>query len=240
MSNRTFPKPPQTEDVVVSEKAVLHDEDLSFILDTCLKESHRRDPNIIKFITSYIQCRDPKQAAHEAGLPMSAGYSLRNRKDINEAITKITDTAVMKYGLDPAEIVEKVKSVAFVDPADLVDEDGVIYENLRDIPPEARRAIKKFKVKNLYSSDPNGMKVVIGKLVEVEMWDKLKANEFLGREKNLFKETKKIEHDVTTNMKDLLLESADRAEARRLAMREQDVVEMRDVGRSDDGDGTAE
>ncbi len=51
------------------------------------------------------------------------------------------------------------------------------------------------------------MKIVIGELIEVEVWDKLKSLEFLGREKDLFKETKKIEHDVTTNMASLLLAS---------------------------------
>ena len=79
--------------------------------------------------------------------------------------------------------------------------------SMREIAPEIRRGIKKFKAKNLYESDPNGMKVLVGQLIEVEFWDKLKAIEMLGREKDIFKETRKIEHDVTGRMADVLLES---------------------------------
>jgi predicted DNA-binding helix-hairpin-helix protein len=143
---------------------------------------------------------------------------LLNRKDVQECLAKITETAVLKYGLDPNEIVEKVKDVAYVDPAMLVDpKTGACYENMHDIPIEARRAIKKFVVENLYEKDHNGINVCIGRVVKVEMWDRLKAAEMLGREVNLFKETVVQQHDVTGNMKDILLESRKRAEERQLA-----------------------
>ena len=58
------------------------------------------------------------------------------------------------------------------------------------------------------------MKYVTGRIIEVEFWDKLKAAELLGREKDIFKETRKIELDATENMKDILLGGVDRANER--------------------------
>jgi hypothetical protein len=56
------------------------------------------------------------------------------------------------------------------------------------------------------------MKVLAGQIIEVEFWDKMKAVELLGREKDIFKESKKITHDLTANMSSVLLESKKRAE----------------------------
>jgi hypothetical protein len=74
--------------------------------------------------------------------------------------------------------------------------------------------VKKFRAKNLYDTDPNGMRVCIGQLIEVEFWDKGKSIELLGREENLFTEKKQIQHDVTQNMASFLLDSSKRADER--------------------------
>jgi hypothetical protein len=118
---------------------------------------------------------------------------------------------VQKYGYDAYEVIERVKEISIIDPVCFENPDGTYKTHLSQIDPEARRAIKKFKVKNMYGEDPNGMRTVVGQLVEVELYDKLKGLELLGREKNILKETKKVEHDVTSNMANLLLESKKRA-----------------------------
>lgn len=187
--------------------------DTSFILRTTLIPQHREDPNVLAFIREYLLCRSTAQAAKACGLTTRDGENLRRRPDIHEAITQITEQAVLKHGYDAGEIIERVKEIVNIDPAEFENADGTFKESLNDIPPEARRAIKKFKAKNLYGQDPNGMKVVVGKLIEVEFWDKLKSVELLGREKNLFKETKVHEHNITANMSNTLLESKKRAEA---------------------------
>lgn len=220
---RQFPKPTR---LGTAPKEDFTPEDVTFILNTNLRPEHLESPKVMAFISAYLMCRDMPQSAREAGLTRNQGRMLLNRKDIHAAIRKVTEIAVVKYGLDPDEIVEKVKEVAFFDPIDCVREDGTAIENIRDIPAHARRALKKMKVKNLYEKDPNGMPIVTGKLVEYEFFDKLKANEFLGREKGLFKETKVTEHDVTTNMRDVLLESKDRAEERMKRAREDDTIDV--------------
>jgi hypothetical protein len=164
------------------------------------------------FIKSYLHCRDIKQAGLESGLTYYSGTKIRNSPDVQQAIQMLTEKAILRDGLDVGEIIQKVKEIMQIDIADFENEDGSYKTSLKDIPPETRRAVKKFRVKNTYGEDPNGMMIKTGEIIEVELWDKMKSIELLGREKGIFKETKKIEHDVTNNMKEILLESKNRAE----------------------------
>lgn len=207
----SFPKPPNTDDK--PSGAVTLDETQHILKQTLLPE-HHGDPNVLRFISSYMRCRDVRQAAREAGLHPNSGTVLRSRPDIHSAITALTTKSMMKYGFDAAEVIEKVKEIAGIDLIEFQNEDGTYKKSLNDVSPEARRAIKKLKVRNTYETDPNGMKIYTGEIIEIEVWDKMKAVELLGREKEIFKETKKVEHDITGNMKDLLLDSRRRADAR--------------------------
>ena len=193
-------------------KEPMHKDDVTWILDTTLSRTSKKNPRVTEFILKYMKCRDVAQAAKEAGIKPGMGKDWFNRRDINDAINRITRTAILKYDLEAEQIVERVKEIAFVDPAAVFRADGTCIENMNEIPPEVRRTIKKFEVKNLYEKDPNGMAVVVGKLIKVEMWDKLKSAELLGREVNIFKETVVQQHDLTNNMRDVLLEAGERAE----------------------------
>ncbi len=209
------PLPPLPEIKTVSGR--LTEDETSFILQTTLKPIHHDDPNVLRFIACYINCRDTRQAAREAGLDPRSGVNLRNRPDIYAAITKLTEKSVMKYGFDASEVIEKVKEIAGIDPIEFENADGSYKTKLSEIAPESRRAIKKFKCKNIYGHDPNGMHIVTGQIIEVELWDKMKAIEFLGREKDLFVEKKKVEHDVSGKMASILLDSERRAEQRQIS-----------------------
>lgn len=184
------------------------------VISKTLKPIHATDPNILRFIDNYLYCRDAKQAARLSGLNGKDGTNLMNRKDIAKCIQKITALAIRKYGYDAEEVVERVKEVAFVDPAEVQNPDGSFISALRDIPSEVRRAIKKMKVKNLWGEDPNGVKEIVGEIIEIEFWDKMKAVELLAREKSTFKATSVVEHGVSKDMRDILLASTKMADAR--------------------------
>jgi len=190
---------------------IVTETELSYILRKHLRPVEIANSNLVKFITSFVNCRDVKQASRDAGIQVREGRNLRNRPSVFLAISEITEKALLKHGYDASEVIERVKEILSIDPVELENEDGSFKKSLKDVPPEARRSIKKFKAKNLYGTDANGIAIVIGELIEVEFWDKMKAAELLGREKNIFKETKKIEHDLTVNMSSVLLESKKRA-----------------------------
>lgn len=231
---RGIPQPPKEKPIDTST-AVEVDE-VTFILDTTLLPHHATDPKVVTFISRYLLCRHTAQAARESGLAAADGRYLIQRPDIYTAIRKITDRAIMKHGYDAGEVIERVKEMSDVDPGDLQDPaTGEIVENLHRLPVATRRAIKKFKAKNIYETDPNGIPRVVGKMIEVEFHDKMRANELLGREKDLFVEKKKVEHGVSADMKSVLLDSKRLAQefiAEQIA-----APEMKDVTPSGEDDG---
>lgn len=211
----SFPLPPAKPKI---PKGELTENEQGFILDATLKPKHRKDASVIKFIESFVRCRSIQQASGEAGIHRKLGHMIRHRADVANCIQKITDKSTIKYGFDASEIYERVKEVVEFDPIDLQNPDGTFKNNLHAIEPEARRNLKKLKVKNLYNQveDLNGMKskIIIGEVIEYEFYDKLKAAELAGKEKEMFKNTTKVEHSVTKDMASVLLASAKRADDR--------------------------
>jgi len=207
----SFPKPP-----VVKSDGKLTENESSFILNDCLKPKHRKDATVLAFIDSFIKCKSIAQASEECNIHKSLGYQYRHRKDIANAIQKLIDKSAVKHGFDASEIIERVKEFVDFDPISVQNPDGTYKSNLHDVDPEARRSIKKLKVKNLYkqTEDMNGMKkkIIIGEVIEYEFYDKLKASELVGKEKELFKNVTKVEHGITKDMASILLDSAKRAD----------------------------
>lgn len=212
----------------------LTDNETAFILKSTLRPDQHEDPKVLLFIKNYLICRSARQAARESGLAPQVGDVLRMKPEIHACIEAITQKAVMKYGYDASELVERTKELANVDLAAFENPDGSFKTHLSQLDPDVRRAVKKFKCKNMWGEDANGMKIVTGQLIEVELWDKLKAIDMLAREKNIFKETRKVEHDVTQQMASLLLDSQKRGQERRIeAARDVEPV-MEIEGRVDD------
>lgn len=211
---KSFPSPPTTfkqaiEKEVADQKAEVTDTE---IMIRHLKPNHQKDPKVIKFIYAYIEYRDHKVAARKVGLHISDGRALLRRPDIAKTIYHISKQAFHKFQLDAEEIVESVKDVAFFDPIDLQRPDGTFVDNLSELDPSTRKAIKKMVVKNNYDIDENGIKTLNGKVITYEFWDKMKGLELLGNEKKIFKQTTVVEKDIGSNMRDLLLASKRRAE----------------------------
>lgn len=232
MSVPLAPKKPGTESPPPAAPAIetvngkLSENEANVILRATLLPEHREDPNVLRFISAYMRCRHAGQAAEEAGLPARAGANLRNRPDIHLAITRLSEKSVNKYGFDASEVVERVKEVSEIDLVVFENPDGTWKNRLSDIPPEARRAIKKIKVKNCFDTDANGMRIVTGEIIEIEVWDKMKGLELLGREKNTFKDTKVVEHNISRNMADTLLEASRRADERLAQLTGEPVLEI--------------
>lgn len=210
----TFPvpkglKPPRKQDGKLTEN------EYDLILTTCLRFEDRSDPVKIAFIESFIRCKNISQASSECGIATSLGYSWRHRKDIANVIQKLIDRSTVKHGFDSSEILERAKEAVDFDPIDLQNSDGTWKNNLHDIRPEARRWITKIKAKNIYQSskDINGItrKIIIGEVIEYEWDKKAKYIELVGREKEMFKSTTKIEHGPTKEMAQILLDSNRRA-----------------------------
>lgn len=196
----------------------LTENESGYILDTCLKPKHRKDERMIAFIEAFVRCKSIPQASAEVGIAKGIGYSWRHRKDVANCIQKLIDKSVIKYGFDSSEIFERVKEAVEFDPIAMQNPDGTFKSNMWDIEPEARRCIKKLKVRDLWQrkEDINGIKqkIIVGEVIEYEFYDKIKAAELVGKEKEMFKNTTKVEHTITKDMESILLESAQRGQKR--------------------------
>lgn len=212
---KPFPLPPKMP-VPADTSGELTENEYSFILDSTLKPKHRRDPSITAFIESFIRCKSIEQASAECDIHNRLGYQYRHRKDIANAIQKLIDKSTVKHGFDGSEIIQRVKEVVDFDPIAVQNADGSYKSNLHDIEPEARRCIKKLKVKNIYKQieDLNGMKtqIIVGEIIEYDFYDRLKAAELVGPEKNVLVKKHKVEHALTKDMASILLDSVKRAD----------------------------
>lgn len=215
--------------ITPSKDATLTEDESSFILDTTLKDKHRTDPTVLAFIDSFIRCKNIAQASAECNVAPSVGYKWRHQKDIALAIQKLIDKSSIKYGFDASEIIERTKEMVDFDPIEMQNPDGSFKSNLHDIAPEARRNLKKMKCRNIWGEqeDLNGVtrKIIIGELIEYEFYDKQKAIELVGKEKDMFKTTSKVIHEVSENMASILLDATKRGERASLEMQKpRDVV----------------
>jgi hypothetical protein len=196
----------------------LQSEAMSEVVQECLTPKHAADPTVLLFIGNYLACREVGQAAKASDITLNDGKWMLRQPDIYKCILKLTEMAVEKFGFSAAEVVERVKEIAFLDPAELENENGTYKKSLRDIPPHLRRGLKKLKVKNIFEEDHNGIPQFKGEIIEYEFWDKLRANELLSRDKDVFKKTTVVQHEVGKNARSLLLDSNKRAADRQLSM----------------------
>lgn len=232
---------PTTSDTTVAKKpsGKLTENEYGYILDTTLKPKNRKDPKMIAFIESFVRCKNIAQASAETGINKKIGFGWRHRVDIARCIQKMIDKSTVKHGFDGSEILERVKEVVDFDPIMMVNPDGTYKNDLNDIEPEARRSLKKLKVKNLWGDakpDMNGIvnKLIVGEIIEYEFYDKLKAAELVGKEKEMFKNTTKVEHGVTKDMANLLLESAKRADKQITMMNDKNIIDVTPIQESDE------
>lgn len=128
------------------------------------------------------------QAAIRAGYsPQSArtqASDLLALPEVQDRVAELAEDRNKKLELDANDIIIELLRMLTADPLNYVDADGVV-KNLKDMPVDARRAIKEFYV------DTTGTGVVTR--THVKFWSKEKAAELLGKHLTLFKDVLKVE-----------------------------------------------
>lgn len=229
MTKQSFPLPPSVETIevkAVTLEAKIEKPTVDQIISETLTPLHRADVNILRFINAMILHQSPTRAAKEIGLNPKDGKNLLLRADIAETIARINKTAVDRFGYTADEVMERMKELAFVDPADCERPGGGYHNSMNKIPIQTRYAIKKFVVKNIYELDPNGVRTgkVLGEIIEIQFHDKVKPLENLGPEKNVLKKSVTVEHELGKGARNVLLSSVDRAQER-IALAARDVTD---------------
>lgn len=218
-------KAPEIKIPVKDSWGILSEEESGFILRTLLTKKHYEDVRCLQFVATYLECNNVSEAARAAGLKPSQGRYLRGRPDIHNAIVKLREKAVLKFGFDAEEVVAGVREMTLVDPLEIYDDNGALRP-LKEWPAHARRSLKKIETKELFGEDENGIQTVVGYIRKVEFYDKLKASEMLGSEVDTFKKTVKHEVGPTKQMADILLNAEARAEQRAIERSKREMIDV--------------
>src|SRR5665213_4447363 len=131
--------PPQGFDPDMNKLA---DEEVDFILKQYLLPRQYSDPKVVRFILAYLTSRSCPEAAEAAGMERAKGTYWRSRPEIHASIEALTAKAVMKYGYDATEVMERLRRYAMVDPIAFQNPDGSFKTHLSQIDPEWRVCIK--------------------------------------------------------------------------------------------------
>lgn len=184
------------------------DRKMDEIINNTLLLEHALNPKIPEFIKNYLTYHNLADAARASRLDIKEARRIINKGDVQDAIKAITSKWAKTTGFDSDELLERVNEVSTIDPADLFNFDGTI-KDLHSLPRSLSRTIKKIKYKEFTETSPDGMELKVGRIVDIEFHDKLKATELLGKHLSMFKDKVEHTHDIGKNMSDILLKRAE-------------------------------
>lgn len=141
-----------------------------------------------------------KKAAEEAGFlnPTKALGDLLAKEPVREAIMRRQAEIRDKTDVRVVQVVEEVARVAFFDPRVMFN-DNQTLRSIKDLPPEAARCIKDFKVVERIVPRDDGTEVTV-RTVEVKLHDKMSALHQLALHLGFYKDQGKDTGDGTTNL----------------------------------------
>lgn len=116
-----------------------------------------------------------------------------------------------QFEVTEERLIQEAACLAFLDPADLFDEDGAPLP-IQEIPEEARRTIAGIDINDIWKGPP-GNKVYCGTLKRFKVGNKLQAIEFLAKIKQLL--LTKVEVSASNDLADMLAEARGRVARRK-------------------------
>jgi phage terminase small subunit len=154
-----------------------------------------------RFVLEYIKDYNGLQAALRAGSSkVSAGViacNLLKRINIQQAIEAYEKGLATRFINTKEKVLKEMSLLAHSDLKDFLTADGELrIKNLRDLPPQITRAIKRFRVHTTtrrlkrQSDDGNPGDEIIEQKVDFELYDKKGALDRMGQELGIFRDTK--------------------------------------------------
>jgi len=181
-------------------------------LDIALDEFNLTDLQR-RFVQEYITNGNVATAAyktvHSRGEGMNRttlnkeAQKLRKHSAVDAAIRKIIGHNMTRFMITNERILQEMACVAFLDPADLLEDDGSV-KPIHEMPEEARRAISGLDVSEIWDG-PRGERQVVGTLKKLGITSKMKALSELARIRNMI--TDKVELSASDDLAQLLLKA---------------------------------
>lgn len=149
-------------------------------------------PKQQRFVAEYLIDLNATQAAIRAGYSAKTakaqGSRLLTNVDVQKAVDAGKARQLQTADLSAARVLEEYRRLGFSDIGDVFDETGR-FRSLKEMPPAVRAALASVKVtkKNLVAGDG-----VMEDVVEIRLWDKVRALGDLAKHFGLLKES--VEH----------------------------------------------
>lgn len=149
-----------------------------------------------RFCEEYLIDLNATKAAERAKFSKkSAGqqaYQLLQKKEIQERITELQQARSKRTEIEADTVLIRLDQIGGVDIAECFTKDGTL-KNVHDIPKELRQCIASIEVLEVEEWDPGSKeKIKIGETKKIKFWDKIKANELIGKHKKLW--TERVDH----------------------------------------------
>ena len=124
------------------------------------QDNPRRD----RFVQLYLKLGNATEAAKQAGYSAKTAYSqgarLLKDVEIQSQLQKLRNKVEDKASVSLAEVVQAIKEIAFLDPAELYDETGA-PKRLSAMSKEARRAVASLKTTTYNEGSGDGVQELV-------------------------------------------------------------------------------
>ena len=155
------------------------------------------------FVSEYIKDYNGTQAAIRAKYAVGSaswqGHKLLRKTKIIEAINAYEKDLDTRFINTKEKVLKEMSLLAHSDISDYLTENGEIrVTNLRDLPPQVTRAIKKVRIhtvtRRLARDSAAGLAgdEIVEKHIDFELYDKKGALDRMGQELGIFKDTKAL------------------------------------------------
>lgn len=126
------------------------------------------------FVLEYIECRSYKTAGERVGLSEKEVHLLTKRKAFLDEVERLTQTALGRAEVSAQRIVDELASIAFLDPAELMTNEGRL-KDINKMPEHVRRALVGLEITE------TDVKDVFKVVTKPKLGDKIRALELLGK-----------------------------------------------------------
>lgn len=159
-----------------------------------LSDSPKITPKMEIFVREYLVDHNGARAARAAGYAEKTANVQAATLLANEKIQGLIQVELGKrkerLELDGDDVLRRLDTIGDVDIAKCFDEKGQ-FLSVHEIPEEIRKCIRSIKVFEEWSGAGRD-RTKIGEVREVTFWDKIKANELIGKNLELWTDKIKV------------------------------------------------
>jgi phage terminase small subunit len=156
----------------------------------------------LEYLVDCCAAKAARRAGYEDNSAKEQGYQLLQNEAVQEKIAELRRDQTKRTLVNVDDVLIRLDQMGTFDIGEIFTEKNVLRP-INEIPPEIRLCISSLEIFEVEEWDnETKQKVKIGETVKIKFFDKLKANELIGRHRKMF--TDKVEHSVGGTLEQLV------------------------------------